>query len=189
VVDFTLEPKAVLDGFDKIWNSTRLRELTELAAVAVSVPKDGAVALNQKLKAAYGRNVPAAGESFIGKGNTRVMSFAKDQFMILFDHAAHSGIPIVEKKLGNTGYYVEQTNNWVFLELSGPQARAALERVCPVNTHVDKFTVNRAERTNIEHMGTVLCRTGDDTFLIMSASSTAGSFLHALETSMDYVSQ
>ena len=76
MVDFTLEPKAVLDGFDKIWNSTRLRELTELAAVAVSVPKDGAVALSQKLKAAYGRNAPAAGESFIGKGNTRVMSFA-----------------------------------------------------------------------------------------------------------------
>ena len=189
MVDFTLEPKAVLNGFDKIWNRTRLCELTELAAVAVSVPKDGAVALNQKLKAAYGRNVPAAGESFIGKGNTRVMSFAKDQFMILFDHAAHSGIPFIEKKLGSTGYYVEQTNNWVFLELSGPQARAALERVCPVNTHADKFIINRAERTNIEHMGAVLCRTGEDTFLIMSASSTAGSFLHALETSMDYVSQ
>ena len=188
MVDFALEPKAVLDGFDKNWNSTRLSELTTLAAVAVSVPKDGAVVLNKKLKTAYGRNAPAAGESFIGKDNARVMSFAEDQFMILFDHAAHSGVPAVEKKLGNAGYYVEQTNNWVFLELSGPHARAALERVCPVNTHADKFPMDRAERTNIEHMGAVLCRTGEDTFLIMSASSTAGSFLHALETSMDYVS-
>ncbi|WGI21821.1 sarcosine oxidase subunit gamma family protein [Amylibacter sp. IMCC11727] len=188
MVDFTLESKAVLDGFNHDWNGTRLRELTEMAAVAVSVPKDGAAALNKKLKTAYGANAPAAGESFVGKGDARVMSFAEDQFMILFNHTAHSGVPAIEKKLGDTGYYVEQTNNWVFLELSGPLARAALERLCPINTHPDKFPVDRAERTNMEHMGAVLCRTGEDTFLIMSASSTAGSFLHALETSVEYVS-
>ena len=186
--DFTLESKAVLDGFDYDWNGTRLRELTEMAAVAVSVPKGGASALGKKMKAGYGGGIPAAGESYVGKNDVRIMSFAVDQFLVLFDHTAHSGVPAVEKKLGNTGYYVEQTNNWVFLELSGPLARDAMERICAVNTHADKFAVDRVERTSMEHMGAVLCRKGEDTFLIMSASSTAGSFLHALETSMQYVS-
>ena len=188
MVDFTLESKAVLDGFDHDWNGTRLRELTEMAAVAVSVPKGGFAALGNKMKTAFGGGLPEAGESFVGKGDARIMSFAVDQFMVLWDHTAHSGVPEIEKKLGKTGYYVEQTNNWVFLELSGPLARAAMERVCAVDTHPDKFDVDRAERTSMEHMGAVLCRTGEDTFLIMSASSTAGSFLHALETSVEYVS-
>lgn len=188
MVDFTLESKAVLDGFDQEWNGTRLRELTDLAMVAVSVPKGGADTLGKKMQTAFGGGLPDAGESYVGKGNARVMSFAVDQFMVIWEHTAHSGVPAIEEKLGNAGYYVEQTNNFVFLELSGPLARAAMERVCAVNTHPDKFAVDRAERTSMEHMGAVLCRTGEDTFLIMSASSTAGSFLHAIETSIEYVS-
>jgi sarcosine oxidase subunit gamma len=179
---------AVLDGFDQDWNGTRLRELTDLAMVAVSVPKGGSDALSKKMNTAFGGGLPDAGESYVGKGDARVMSFAVDQFMVIWEHTPHSGVPAIEEKLGNAGYYVEQTNNFVFLELSGPLARAALERVCAVNTHTDKFAVDRAERTSMEHMGAVLCRTGEDTFLIMSASSTAGSFLHALETSVEYVS-
>lgn len=188
MVDFTLESKAVLDGFDQDWNGTRLRELTEIAAVAVFVPQGGAAALGKKLKSGYGVDIPNVGESFVGKDGVRAMGFSVDQFMLLWDHPPHSGVPTVQEKLGETGYYVEQTNNWVFLELSGPLARAALERVCAVDTHPYKFPVDRAERTSMEHMSAVLCRTGDDTFLIMSASSTAGSFLHAIETSIHYVS-
>lgn len=188
MVDFTLESKAVLDGFDKDWDGTRLRELTDMAAVAVSVPKGGTAALGKKMKSAYGAELPAAGESVLGKDDARILSFAVDQYMVLFDHTPHSGVSVVEKKLGNTAYYVEQTNNWVFLELSGPLARAALERLCAINTHPERFAIGRAERTSMEHMGALLCRTDEDTFLVMSASSTAGSFLHALETSLDYVS-
>lgn len=188
MVDFTLESKPVLDGFDKDWDGTRLRELVDMAAVAVSVPMGGDAALGKKMKTAYGGGIPDVGESYVGKGDARIMAFAADQFFVLFDHVAHSGVPVIEKKLGNTGYYVEQTNNWVFLEMDGPLARAALERLSAINTHPDKFPVDRAERTSMEHMGAVLCRTGEDRFLIMSASSTAGSFLHALETSLDFVS-
>ena len=87
--DFTLESKAVLDGFDHDWNGTRLRELSNLAAVAVSVPKGGASALGKKMKAGYGGGIPAAGESYVGKNDVRIMSFAVDQFLVLFDHTAH----------------------------------------------------------------------------------------------------
>ena len=187
MADFTLKALPVLDGFDHDFDGTRLRELTEMAAVAVSVPKGGEAALGKKMKSAFGGGIPAMGESYAGAGG-RVMAFAGDQFMVLFDHAPHSGVPVIAEKLGETGYYVEQTNNWVFLELSGPLARAALERICAVNTDPTKFPVDRAERTSMEHMGAILCRTGEDTFLIMSASSTAGSFLHALETSVKFVS-
>jgi methylglutamate dehydrogenase subunit D len=36
----------------------------------------------------------------------------------------------------------------------------------------------------MEHLGTILLREADDRFLLMSASSSARSFLHGLETSL-----
>ena len=40
----------------------------------------------------------------------------------------------------------------------------------------------------MEHLGTIIIRTEQDTFLLLSASSSAGSFLHAVETSIRNVS-
>ena len=76
MVDFTLESKAVLDGFDHDWNGTRLRELTEMAAVAVSVPKGGFAALGNKMKTAFGGGLPEAGETFVGKGDARILDMS-----------------------------------------------------------------------------------------------------------------
>jgi heterotetrameric sarcosine oxidase gamma subunit len=187
VGEFTLKARPVLGGFDHDFNGTRLRELVDAAAVSVSVPQGGAAALAKKVKTAFGGEIPAVGQSYVAKDGSRVMGYTADQFMVLFDHTPHSGVPVIAKKLGNTGYYVEQSNNFVSLELSGPLARAALARICAVNTHPDAFPVDRAERTTMEHMGAVLIRTGADSFVLMSASSTAGSFLHAVETSLKYV--
>lgn len=187
MADYTLEAIPVVGGFDSDFNGTRLRELVDMAAVAVSVPMGGDAALGKKMQKPFGGGIPAVGESYVGPGG-RVMAFSSDQFMVLFDHVPHSAVPVITKNLGETGYYVEQTNNWVFLELSGPLARPAMERICAVNTAKNAFPINRAERTSMDHMGAVLCRTGEDSFLIMSASSTAGSFLHGLETSLKYVS-
>ncbi|MYA88775.1 MAG: sarcosine oxidase subunit gamma, partial [Boseongicola sp. SB0662_bin_57] len=41
--------------------------------------------------------------------------------------------------------------------------------------------------TVMEHMGAMAIRTGDDAFLLLSAGSSAESFLHAVETSYRYV--
>jgi sarcosine oxidase subunit gamma len=41
-----------------------------------------------------------------------------------------------------------------------------------------------AQRTVMEHLGVLILRTGDDAFMLLSASSSAKSFLHALETSV-----
>ena len=74
------------------------------------------------------------------------------------------------------------------LELAGPGAIAALERICPLDLHDSAFPVGAAGRTTMEHMSAVIIRTGPDTFLLLSASSSGMSFLHALETSLAYTS-
>ena len=39
----------------------------------------------------------------------------------------------------------------------------------------------------MEHLGVLIMRTGEDRFLLLSASSSAGSFLHAVETAIKSV--
>jgi sarcosine oxidase subunit gamma len=40
----------------------------------------------------------------------------------------------------------------------------------------------------MEHMGAIVARTGDETYLLLSASSSAKSFAHAVEVSAKNVS-
>ena len=48
----------------------------------------------------------------------------------------------------------------------------------------DAFVEGAAARTVMEHLGVLILRTGPDAYLLLSASSSAGSFLHAVETSL-----
>lgn len=186
VADFTLTAKPVLGGLDKTWAGARLTELTGLAAVAVSVPLGQEEVFRAAVEGAFGA-LPEAGASHLSPDGARVVWFAAGQYLILWDHPPHGGVPAIEARLGTAGYYVEQTSNWVFLALEGARSRAALERLTALDLADASFPLHRAERTVMEHMGALVIRTGQDGFLLASASSTGRSFAHALETSLDWV--
>jgi len=107
--------------------------------------------------------------------------------LVVFPHAEPDAAKRVNAELKGAAYTTDQTDNWVVLALSGPLALAALERLCPIDLHDSSFPIDSSARTVMEHMGAVICRTGEDSFLLMSASSSAASFLHAVETSLIYV--
>jgi sarcosine oxidase subunit gamma len=70
------------------------------------------------------------------------------------------------------------------LRVSGPKSRIALERICPLDLHPSTFPQGRVARTLMEHLGVIILHEGPDTYLLLSARSSAGSFLHAVETSV-----
>ena len=82
---------------------------------------------------------------------------------------------------------VLETDAWVVLQISGPDVRAVLERLCPLDLHDATCPIDSAQRTVMEHMGAIIIRTAPDRFLLLSASSSAKSFLHAVETSLKYI--
>ena len=49
--------------------------------------------------------------------------------------------------------------------------------------------MDHAARTVMEHLGVLILRTGEDDYLLLSASSSAKSFLHAVEVSLTNVNQ
>ncbi|MBZ0123870.1 MAG: sarcosine oxidase subunit gamma [Roseovarius sp.] len=183
--DFVLTASSPLGGFDRDFGPVRLRELTGLAIVSVALPLGAEDAAMVALNRAFGCDMPAPGASALSKdGRERLLRLAPDQLFVLFDHATPDAEAHVAARLDGAAYTTDQTDGWVGLEMSGPGCRAALERICPVDLHPKAFAVGQFARTAMEHLGAIVLRSDDDRFVLLSASSSAGSFLHAVETSI-----
>lgn len=185
MAEFKLQAEPPLAGTDIRVGETRLTAPRDLAVVAIALPLGGEETALEAIKSAYGVELPGAGLcAEAAKGGTRLLRTAPDQALAIFTRAEPDAESVVAEALGDAAYLTDQTDALCALELSGPGARAALERICPIDLHPGAFAVGATARTVMEHLGVFITRTGEDSFLLLSASSSAGSFLHAVETSM-----
>ncbi len=186
--DFTLTAKPLLGGHAKIAVGLSLTEIVDLAIVSIAVPRGGEKALNGAMEKAFGCPFPVPGRSSrSANGATRFLGLQLDQAFAVFTNDEADATHVVAERLGDAGYLTLQSDNWVAMRVSGPLVRDVLARICPVDLHDRVFEVGQVARTVMEHMGTIILREDADTFLLLSASSSARSFLHAIETSIDYV--
>ena len=94
---------------------------------------------------------------------------------------------LLENCLSKNSYLTLQTDAWVCIRISGPSALKALERICPINLDPEIFLKDYIARTITEHLGSIVICENPNSYLLMSASSSAKSFLHALEVSLKNV--
>ena len=181
----SLTPKPPLGGYDRRFGDLHLRECTDLALVSLAIPQGGDAAAKKAIKSAFGLALPDPGQSTVGKSQ-RLIRTAPDQALLVFNDTAANAEPAVRKALKGACYTTLQTDAWVVLSLNGPGARTALERICPLDLHDSAFPEGAAQRTVMEHMGAMILREGPHSYLLLSASSSAQSFLHAVETSIRY---
>ncbi|MBY5986994.1 sarcosine oxidase subunit gamma [Roseovarius atlanticus] len=184
MADFTLTSEPPLKGFDQGFGDTRLHAPADLAIVSIALPLGDEDAALKAIGSAFDADLPAPGLSVMGKDNTRLVRLGPDQAFAIFTRATPDAEPHVQTLLNGAAYTTDQTDVWTGLVLDGPLARTALERICPIDLHPDAFAEGAAARTVMEHLGVLILRTGPDAYLLLSASSSAGSFLHAVETSL-----
>lgn len=187
MAEYTLISAPPLAGVDQTHGDIRLTAPKDLAIVSVALPLGGEEAALKAVASSYGTDLPDVGKSAMA-GEARLVRLGADQAFILFQRTEPDAEQVVAGKLGETAYLTDQTDTWCGLEISGPGSRTALERICPLDLHADAFAEHDAARTVMEHLGVIIIRTGQDSFLLLSASSSAGSFLHAVETSIKNVS-
>ncbi len=181
--DFTLTAAPPLAGYDRSFGDIALKAPKDLAIVSIALPLGGEDAAKAAIKSAFGTDLPKVGMSATAKDGATLMRLGADQAFVLFTCPTPDAEPKIAAKLNGAAYTTDQTDGWCVLEISGPGARRALERICPVDLHPDAFKVDAIARTVMEHMGAIVMRTGEDTYLLLSASSSAKSFLHAVELS------
>ena len=183
-----LAPVSPLGGFSRDFAGARLREPEDLAIVALALPLGEEAAALAAIGAGFSAAPPAVGRSALSAdGAFRLLRLGQDQLFVLFQRPTPDAEAVVARKIGAAAWITDQTDVWAALELSGPLARAALARICPLDLDPRAFGPDAVARTIMEHLGTIVARTGEDAFLLLSASSSARSFLHAVETSIEYV--
>jgi len=186
VAEFDLTARPALGGIRLAYGRLTIAEVTDLAIVSVATPNGGAAALAAAVEAAYATALPAVGRSTRSNvDDVRILGLAPDQCFLIFRLAEPFAVGQVRDRLGEAAYLTDQSDSWAALQVSGSDSRAVLERICPVDLHPAAFAEGHVTRTVMEHLGVIILCQGEDDYLLLSARSSAASFLHAVQTSAE----
>jgi sarcosine oxidase subunit gamma len=185
MVDIALAQTAPLGNFHRAWPSASLDEIADYSIV--SLAHGGDIKQKNTLVSNLGVEWPLPGKvATSATEQHRLLGLQTDQIFILFQRDGLDPISEISASLDGKCYLTDQSDSWAILSLSGKNSRLALERICPVDLATDVFPVGAVARTQMEHLGVIIARTGDDDFLLLSARSSARSFLHAVSASIEF---
>jgi sarcosine oxidase subunit gamma len=192
----SLTAQSPLGGYEMITDGASLIEVTGLSMVSVA-PLAGSQATFQTAVAKLfktGKNdspKPSATMALDRSGKQRciLMPRAQNQWFLCFDHNGTNPIDaakaLLGKRLSKQMAMTDQSDSWVILALSGPESRQTLARICPIDCSASVMPIGTTARTSMEHLGAIITRRPDEgyhqpLFWLLSARSSAASFLHAI---------
>ncbi len=163
-----------------------LVEVDGYALCSLAVPLGGRQALGQCLQTALGLALPAIGNSCLSSdGMYRLLGLQQDQFFLTAEAESGTVTPFVATLVEDKAYVTDQSDSWAKLRLNGPIAREVLMRLCMIDLHPIAFTTGAVVRTVMEHMSVILLKESDESFILFTPRSSAGSFVHAVEEAMN----
>ena len=190
MVEFSLKAEPFLGGFRKDYGTVMIKEVTDRSITSLAMPLGVEVRAEKAIKNVLKCDLPEVGMSTQSKdGITALLRLGKDQLFFLKDgeNDGYNASKALADKFGDDLYTTDQSDVWVSLTVSGLDSLRALERICPIDLHPDRFVVGALARTAMEHLGTIIHRRSEAEYTLMSASSSAHSFLHAIQTSVDNI--
>ena len=192
----SLTAQTPLGGYNMIVDGTSLIEVTDLSMVSVAPLAGSQTAFQQTITKFFKTDnseslKPSATMALDRPGKQRciLMPSAQNQWFLCFDDDGTNPIDAAQALLGKSlsrqMAMTDQSDSWVILALSGPQSRQTLERICPIDCGVSAMPIGTTARTSMAHLGAIITRRPDEgdhqpCFWLLSARSSAASFLHAI---------
>lgn len=174
MADYTLTEKPPLGHYVRTLSNVTLTEVTDLSILSIATPLGGEKKRDASFKKlGFGPVRPARSAA---KGDMRLIGMTHDQHFLVY-----GGTPDLSLR---DVYVTDQTHNWVAIRAEGENIWPALERLCMLDLHPQVYNVDDALRFDIETMYALMVKEEDNQVLIMGASSSARSFLHAIETAL-----
>lgn len=190
MTEFSLTARSAFSKEPDQYDGVTLDAIEPPAIVSLAIPNGGEEALKAALESAFSIDLPDVGRTAATSKDAAIFArLARDQLFVLFTPPA-DGRPTaaIANALGDTAYLTDQSDSWASLRMAGNNCRAALERICPLDLHAAAFPPGTVARTVMEHLGVIIVCEAADTYLLLSARSSADDFLHAVETSARNVS-
>ena len=192
----SLIAQSPLVGYEMITDGASLIEVTCLSMVSIA-PLAGSQTVFQTAMAKLfktGKNgspKPSATMALDqpSKQNCILMPSAQNQWFLCFDDDGTNPIDaakaLLGKSLSKQMAMTDQSDSWVVLALSGPQSSQTLAQICPIDCSASAMPIGTTARTSMEHLGAIITRRPDEgnhqpCFWLLSARSSAASFLHAI---------
>jgi sarcosine oxidase subunit gamma len=129
--------------------------------------------------AAVTGGLPARCGDVGGADGVSVLWLGPSEFLVVAPEAAHDSlggnlIGSLTEALGDApGQVVDLSANRTTFELSGPRARAVLEKGCALDLHPRSFTTGTALNTEVGNIPVVLQKTGEESFRLFPRASFA----------------
>jgi sarcosine oxidase, subunit gamma len=160
--------------------AVELKEIPFQAMVGVRVVPGSAAA--GRIAAVTGglpeRCGDVTGEGTPGPGIT-VLWLGPAEFLVLAPEEAHDSLggdliqALTEALADGEGQVVDLSANRTTFELSGPRARAVLEKGCSLDLHPRSFRPGTALATEIGNIPTMLLKTGEESYRVFPRASFA----------------
>ncbi|KAG1700414.1 Sarcosine oxidase subunit alpha [Nymphon striatum] len=173
-----------LDGFSQDFGNVLVEELGDKALVSIAEPLGSKTKLRTAIKKSLGAAWPEIGKSTNSKKGYRLMGIQSDMAFAMFDHPGGLADTALKAALKDNAYCTDQSDAWCMIKVSGEGLYAALERICPLDLSKQAFEVGSVARTSMEHLGVVILKDDEDSFVLMGATSSAADLLHAVTVSV-----
>lgn len=183
--DFSLKASSPLAGaLDASRSGVSLESLEGWTAAHIATRKGLAQAMLQAFEQAYGIKLPDAGRMAAGNSISAVWAGPGQWLAFAPGTDGRDLEQELRAKLGGQASIADQSDARVFVRVAGPQSRAALAKLLPVDIHPRAFPPGSAAITHAAHIGVMVWRSGKprtpDCFVLACSRSYANSFWHAL---------
>lgn len=149
-----------------------LREVPFLAMVSIRV-QPGSPAF-PRISAVLGAALPEACGQTSTSGPHTALWLGPDEWLVVSDSERGPLVADLTEALGDArGAVVDVSANRTTVELSGPSARATLEKGCPVDLRERSFRPGSAVATTLGPVPLVLWQTGATTYRLLPRGSFA----------------
>ena len=196
MADFSLTPDSPLAGYSLMFEDTLLQEVTGLQLASVAVPHNGLQGLNARLQSLCKADFPQAGLctrvydlSIAGNNSTvTLLGLQADQCLLSVESKSlpvHQAYSQLQSELEDTAYLTDQSDSLAVLDVKGALALPALERIIMLDLSV--FSSSTVARTMMEHLSVIIELPSPQHARLYSPRSSAKSFLHAVQTSLNNV--
>ena len=189
VSDYTIVKESPLGGAEHEFDGVTVSEVVDQSLVMIAMPNGKAEEIEAAMSKSCGLSVPAMGQSTqSADGSITLWRLQKNQVLAYYAYeSADAEANIAERFNAPSAYYTDQSDTWAMIRVSGERSRDILERICPIDLEPSVFTLGSVSRTIMEHIGTIIYRDGDDSYVLLTMRSFGRSMLHAIEVSVENV--
>lgn len=186
--EFRLHAYGALGGdqpFSRRWRGCSVDEAPDRARALIAARLGQSETVRTAAATAWGLALPEPGRWTQARGLS-VFWTGPDQWLAEADGDGTALLSLLGEKLGGTASLVDQSDAWTCLAVAGPEARAVLEKLCPLDLHPAAFPVGAAARTCMDHLGILIALMDNaPRFQLWVERSAARSFLHAVIQAAD----